>query len=75
MLSTHEKVLDDPLRVRLTGFSREGFKLDIHAYIATTDYAEFLEIAEELNLATIEIVTKSGTGFAIPGLMLAPGEL
>ncbi len=75
LLSTHEKVLDDPLRVRLTGFSREGFKLDIHAYIATTDYAEFLEIAEELNLATIEIVTKSGTGFAIPGLMLAPGEL
>jgi len=75
LLSTHEKVLDESLRVRLTGFSREGFKLDIHAYIGTTDYAEFLEIAEELNLATIEIVTKSGAGFAIPGLMLASGDL
>jgi len=75
LLSTHEKVLDESLRVRLTGFSREGIKLDIHAYIGTTDYAEFLEIAEELNLATIEIVTKSGTGFAIPGFMVAPGDL
>jgi len=74
LLDAHEKVLDDPLRIRLTGFSREGFKLDIHAYIATTDYAEFLEIAEELNLAIIEIVTKSGAGFAIPGFMLAPGD-
>ena len=74
LLDTHEKVLDESLRVRLTGFSREGFKLDIHAYIGTSDYAEFLEIAEELNLATIEIVTKSGAGFAIPGLMLAPGD-
>jgi len=75
LLSTHEKVLDESLRVRLTGFSREGITLDIHAYIDTTDYAEFLEIAEDLNLATIEIVTKSGTGFAIPGFMLSPGDL
>ncbi len=58
--------MDEPARVRVTGFSREGFEIDVYAYAKTSDYAEFLEIAEELNLATIEIVEKSGTGFALP---------
>jgi hypothetical protein len=32
-------------------------------------------VADEVNLATVEIVTKSGTGFSIPGFMVAPGDL
>ncbi len=70
LLEAHWKVLDDPLRVRLTGFGKDGFELDIYAYIGTSDYAEYLETAEELNLAIIDVVTKSGTGFAIPNQML-----
>jgi MscS family membrane protein len=70
LLEAHEKVLDDPLRVRLTGFGREGFELDVYAYITTSDYAEFLEIAEELNLGIIDIVAQSGTNFAVPLHML-----
>jgi MscS family membrane protein len=66
MLQKHEKVVDDPLRVRLTGFGREGFELDVYAYISTSDWAEFLEIAEELNLGIVDIVEKSGTHFAVP---------
>jgi len=56
--------------VRLTGFGREGIELDVYAYVSTSDYAEYLEIAEELNLAIIEIVAKSGTRFAVPVRML-----
>ena len=65
MLEKHERVIDDPARVRLTGFGREGFELDVYAYVRTSDYAEFLEIAEELNLGIINIVAKSGTHFAV----------
>ena len=74
LLEAHGKVLDDPLRVRLTGFGKDGFELDIYAYIGTSDYAEYLETAEELNLAIIDFVTKSGTGFAIPNQMLDAGR-
>ncbi len=70
LLGKHERVLDEPLRVRLTGFGREGIELDVYAYVSTSDYAEYLEIAEELNLAIIEIVAKSGTRFAVPMRML-----
>ena len=70
LLDKHERVLDEPLRVRLTGFGREGIELDVYAYVGTSDYAEYLEIAEELNLAIIEVVAKSGTGFAVPMHML-----
>jgi MscS family membrane protein len=66
LLQKHEKVADNPLRVRLTGFGREGIELDVYAYIHTSDWAEFLEVGEELNLAIVEIVAKSGTAFAVP---------
>jgi MscS family membrane protein len=70
ILEKHERVLDDPLRVRLTGFGRQGIELDVYAYIKTSDWAEYLEVAEQLNLAIIEIVAKSGTQFAVPIHML-----
>jgi MscS family membrane protein len=66
LLEKHERVQDDPLRVRLTGFGRQGIELDVYAYVSTSDYAEYLEVAEELNLAIIEIVANSGTAFAVP---------
>jgi len=74
MLEKHERVIDDPPRVRLTGFGKEGFVLDVYAYISTSDYAEFLEIAEELNLGIINIVAKSGTQFAVPIHMLGDDQ-
>jgi MscS family membrane protein len=70
LLEKNEKVEDEPLRVRLTGFGRQGIELDVYAYISTSDYAEFLETAEELNLAIVEIVAKSGTAFAVPVQLL-----
>lgn len=66
LLDKHEKVLDEALRVRLTGFGRQGIELDVYAYVSTSVYAEYLEVAEELNLAIIGVVAKSGTAFAVP---------
>ena len=66
LLTAHEKVIDEPLRVRVTGFGDEGIELDVFAYIGTSVYADFLEIAEELNLAIMEIVADSGAQFAVP---------
>ena len=36
LLAAHEKVIDEPLRVRATGFGDEGIELDVFAYVGTS---------------------------------------
>jgi MscS family membrane protein len=66
LLTSHPKVLPDPARVRFTTFGAYSLDLDIYAYIDETRYGEFLEIAEDLNLQIMDIVTKAGSRFAFP---------
>jgi MscS family membrane protein len=65
-LIAHDKVVEDPCRVRVAGFGKAGIELEVYAYIKTSDYAEYMEIAEQLNLSVIEIITRSDTEFAVP---------
>ena len=67
LLYAHPKVLPDPARVRFVNFGECSFDLDIFAYIATTDYNQYLEVVEDLNLRIIEIVKAAGGRFALPG--------
>jgi MscS family membrane protein len=66
LLYSHPKVHPDPARVRFTGFGAYSLNLDVFAYVNATDYGEYLEIAEDLNLRIIEIVERAGSGFAFP---------
>jgi MscS family membrane protein len=66
LLTSHPRVLPDPARVRFTTFGAYSLDLDIYAYIDETRYGEFLEIAEDLNLQIMDIVTKAGSSFAFP---------
>jgi MscS family membrane protein len=66
MLYAHPKVDPDPARVRFTGFGDFSLDLEIWAYVLATDFSEYLEIAEDLNLRIMDIVDESGSGFAFP---------
>jgi MscS family membrane protein len=66
MLYAHPKIDDDPARVRFVNFGDFSLDLDIWAYVLATDFNEYLEIAEDLNLRIMDIVSESGTGFAFP---------
>jgi MscS family membrane protein len=66
MLYSHSKVDADPARVRFVNFGDFSLDLDIFAYILATDYSEYLEVAEDVNLRIMDIVAASGTGFAFP---------
>jgi MscS family membrane protein len=76
MLTRHERVYDDPVRVRFTDFDRDAVLLKIHAFLKTTDFAESLEIGEELNYGVMQIVEDAGARFALPGatIQLEGGE-
>jgi len=66
MLYAHPKVNPDPARIRFTGFGAYSLNLEIFSYVDVTDYGEFLEVAEDLNLRIMDIVEAAGSGFAFP---------
>ncbi len=70
LLYSHPMVISKDARVRFVGFGPYSFDIKPNVYIATTDFAEYLEIAEDLNLRIIDIVNESGTSFALPSQTL-----
>ncbi len=74
MLYAHPKVDPDPARVRLVALAAYSIDIEIFAYVHASDYHEFLEVQEDLLLRCMEIVEKSGTGFAFPSQTLYLGR-
>jgi MscS family membrane protein len=56
------------------GFGACSLDLEVFAYVKTREFAEFLEVAEDLNLRIMEIVAESGSGFAFPSQTLYLGR-
>jgi MscS family membrane protein len=59
----------DP-RVRIVGFGDWSIKVEVYAYVAATQVPAFLVIQQELSLAIIDIVRRSGADFAFPSQTL-----
>jgi len=66
MLYAHPKVLAEPLHVRFKGFGEYSLDIEVFAYIGVKVYDESLEVAEDLNLRIMDIVSASGSDFAFP---------
>ncbi|TDJ14653.1 MAG: mechanosensitive ion channel family protein [Deltaproteobacteria bacterium] len=66
LLLSHEMVVPDPARVRFVGFGAYSLDVEITSYVATSDWAEFLAVREDLLLRLMDIVSSSGAGFAFP---------
>ena len=74
LLLSHPRVLEDPARVRFVNFGAYSLDLELFAYIDTSDWNEFLKIREDLYLRFMDIVERSGTGFAFPSQTLYLGR-
>jgi MscS family membrane protein len=70
MLYEHPKVESDSARIRFANFDNSALSLEIFSYVLTRDFAEFTAIREDLLLRIMDIVEKSGTGFAFPSRTL-----
>jgi MscS family membrane protein len=66
LLYAHPKVDPDPARVRFVGFGDFSLDLEVFAYVRTTDFGEFLAVREDLFLRIMDVVARSGSGFAFP---------
>ena len=67
VLEQNDMVHEEPLRVRFTDFDEDAMLIKVHSFIKTTDFNEFLAVAESINFQIMDIVKSSGTSFALPG--------
>jgi MscS family membrane protein len=66
LLYAHPKVDSASVRIRFVGFGSSSLDLEVFSYITVTDFGEYLEVAEDLNLRIMDIVAAAGSSFAFP---------
>ncbi|HPC83615.1 MAG TPA: mechanosensitive ion channel family protein [Thermoanaerobaculaceae bacterium] len=66
LVAEHPRVHQPDHRVRFRSFGESALNLEVLCWIATSSFDEYLEVAEELNLAIAEIVEREGSSFAFP---------
>jgi MscS family membrane protein len=66
MLYEHPKVENDSATIRFANLDNNALRLEIFSYVLTCNAVEFAAIREDLLLRIMEIVEKSGSGFAFP---------
>jgi len=70
LFATHERVLKDGHRVRFNEIADDALLVEVYAYIDTTVWTEYLQLAEELNIRILEIVAQAGTSLSLPARSL-----
>lgn len=70
MLHNHDKVIDEGSKVRLTGFTQNGYKTEIYCYVQAGNIDEAQKIQEGIYMQLLDIVLQSGTDFAYPSQTL-----
>ncbi|MGB8013710.1 MAG: mechanosensitive ion channel family protein [Terriglobales bacterium] len=70
MFYEHPKIESESAYIRFANFDTSALRLEIFSYILTRDSTEFVAIREDLLLRIMEIVEKSGSGFAVPSQTL-----
>jgi MscS family membrane protein len=72
----HEEVLADTMSIRFSRIDDATAILRTDACVRTTNYQEFLAVAEQLNLGIVKIVNDAGASFSGPAKTLKfDGEL
>ncbi len=77
VLREHPRVAGDPLRVRFAEFGDSALKIEILAYLETTDFNEFLALRQGIYLQFMRVVEENGCAFAFPTrtLHVEPAEV
>jgi len=70
LFSSHERVLQDNHRVRFKEIADDALLVEVYAYLDTTVWTVYLELAEGLNMRILEIVAQAGTSLSLPARTL-----
>ncbi len=70
LLVDHDRVLQDNHRARFKEFADDALLVEVYAFFGTQDWAEYLELSEDLNMRILQTVAKAGTTLALPSKTL-----
>ena len=70
----HPRVLQDTVSIRFENIEDANAILRLDAGVDTTEFQEYLAVAEDLNLHVIDTVQQAGAIFSGPGQLLQLGE-
>ena len=70
VLSSHEKIEKNTIRVRLTELAASALNVELVCYVMTRDFDEFAAVREDLLLRIMSFVEDSGTSLASPSQTL-----
>jgi MscS family membrane protein len=70
LLTSHERVLQKGLRVRFKEIASDALLVEVFVYLNTTNWEVYLELAEELNMKFLGVVTAAGASLSPPARML-----
>jgi MscS family membrane protein len=70
LFTSHERILQDDHRVRFKEIAEDALLIEAYAYLDTTNWTEYLELAETLNIRILEIVARAGTTLSLPARAL-----
>ncbi len=66
LLYAHPSILSDTVSVRLSDITEQAFMLRLDSRVNTSDFQQFLAVAEDINLRIVDLVHAAGTNFAYP---------
>ncbi len=66
LLKEHPQVGETPTTARFVGIGTYSLDINILAFVMTTDYQEYLQITEQLNIGILETVETAGAELATP---------
>ena len=75
ILLAHPKLIQDTVSVRFEDIEDYNAILRLDAGVDTTDFQEYLAVAEDLNLRVVEIAHNAGAIFSGPGQFIQLGEV
>ena len=70
MLHGHPRIENDTIRVRFSGYGKSSLDINLRIYALTQEWNAFFAIREDVFLRIIDIVSASGSEFAIPSQTL-----
>ena len=66
LLEQHKHIAFEPCRVRFKGFTPWALQVDVLSYVETVDFAFYMEVIEELNLAILGLLNEHECELANP---------
>ena len=66
LLEQHKHITFEPCRVRFKGFTPWALQVDVLSYVETVDFAFYMEVIEELNLAVLGLLNEHECELANP---------